>query len=93
MADTYSSFLIGGVQTEFIDRVAFEQTPDLGLLVRVYARHGRIRLRPEDQDRYLDVESGPKPKLSKYEIDFRLVGDRFKVTPETAVAGRLFGVR
>jgi hypothetical protein len=93
MADTYNSFLNGGVQTQFIDRVSFEETPGLGLLVRVYARHGRIRLPLKDQDRYVDVESRPKPKISKYEVDFRLDGDRFKVTAETAAAARLFGVR
>ena len=84
--------MLGGVQTQFIDRVSFEEPPGSGLLVRVYARHGRIKLRLEDQDRF-DRESLPKPKVAKYEIDFRLDGDRFKVTPETAAAGRLFGVK
>jgi hypothetical protein len=89
----YVSFLLGGVQTQFIDRVSFEETPGFGLLVRVYARNGRIRLRFEDHDRYFDEESRPKPKISKYEIDFRLDGHGFKVTPETAAAARLFGAR
>jgi hypothetical protein len=90
MADTYGSFMLGGVQRQFIDRVSFEETPERGTLVRVYARHGRTKLRPEDQDKFADL---PTPKISKYEIDFRLDGDRFKVTPETVAAGRLFGVK
>jgi hypothetical protein len=89
MADTYSSLMLGGVQTQFIDRVSFEETANSGLLVRVYVRHGRIKLRPDDQ-RF--GEALPKPKISKYEIDFRLDGEGFKVTPETVVAGKLFGV-
>lgn len=89
MADTYSSLLLG-VQTQFIDRVSFEETANRGLLIRVYVRHGRIKLRPDDE-RFAAVTL-PAPKLSKYEIDFRLDGEGFKVTPETAAAGKLFGL-
>jgi hypothetical protein len=89
-ADTYGEFMLGGVQRQFIDRVSFEESADHYLLVRVHARHGRIKLRPEDQDK---LDELPTPKISKYEIDFRLDGDRFKATPETAAAGRLFGVK
>jgi hypothetical protein len=92
MTDTYSSLQLGGVQTQFIDRVSFEETPNNGLLVRVYARHGRIKLRPDDQSRF-EAEILPRPKISMYEIDFRLDGEGFKITPETAAAGRLFGVK
>jgi len=74
-ADTYGEFMLAGVQRQFIDRVSFEETVDRGLLVRVYARHGRIKLRPEDQDK---LDELPTPKISKYEIDFRLDGDQFK---------------
>jgi hypothetical protein len=91
MADTYGSYMLGGVQTQFIDRVSFEETPQSGLLVRVYVRRGRIELRPEAQ--LADEESLPKPKLTSYEIDFRLDGDAFKMTPETAAAGKLFAVK
>jgi len=90
MADTYSSPMLGGVQTQFIDRVSFEETVNSGLLVRVSVRHGRIKLRPDDQR--FGEEALPKPKISKYEIDFRLDGEGFKITPETAAAGKLFGV-
>ncbi len=92
MADSYSSLMLGGVQKQFIDRVSFDETANGGLTVRVSAQSGRIKLRPEDQDRF-DEESMPKPKISKYEIDFRLEGDKFRVTPETAAVGRLFGVK
>ena len=89
MADSYSSLMLGGVQKQFIDRVVFDDAAEKRLLVRVYARHGRIKLRIEDQDK-MDEESLPTPKLSKYEIDFHLEGDRFKMTEETAAAGGLF---
>ena len=91
MADTYGSYMLGGVQTQFIDRVSFEETPTSGLLVRVYARHGSIKLRPEAAQ--AGEEALPKPKLSSHEIDFRLDGDAFKITAETAATGRLFGVK
>jgi len=91
MADTYSSYLLGGVQTQFIDRVSFEETPRSGLFVRVYVRHGRIKLRPESTP--TDEGPLPTPKLSSHEIDFRLDGDVFKITAETAAAGRLFGLK
>ena len=86
-ADSYSDFWLGGAQTQYIDRVLFDDTEQAGLLVRVYARHGRIKLR-RDYAR----ESGPKPKVSNYEIDFRLDGETFKVTPQTTASARLFGV-
>lgn len=88
MADTFSSPMLGGVQTQVIDRISFDDTGQSGLVVRVYVRHGRIKLRPD-----YDRDPLPKPKLSKYEIDFRLDGEGFKVTPETAAAGRLFGIK
>ncbi len=92
MADSYSSLTLGGIQTQFIDRVSFDETARRGLMVRVFAQSGRIKLRPEDQDRF-DEESLPKPKISKYEIDFRLDTDRFRVTSEPVAVGRLFGVK
>jgi hypothetical protein len=88
MADTYSDAMLGGVQKQSIDRVTFEDADGGGALVRVHARHGRIKLRPEQ-----DGERLPAPKVSSYAIDFRLDGETFKVTPETAAAARLFGVR
>ena len=88
MADSYSSTMFGGVQTQSIDRVSFDETAQGELLVRIYVRHGRIKLP-------LDYESErlPKPKVSNYEIDFRLNGETLKVTPQSAAAARLFGVR
>lgn len=91
MADTYGSVMFGGVQTQFIDRVSFEETEASGVLVRVYVRHGRIKMSPDDK-RFGDGTL-PSPKIAKYEIDFRLEGDGFKITPETAAAGRLFGLQ
>jgi hypothetical protein len=90
-ADTYGSYMLEGVQVQTIDRVQFDETPQIGLLVRVYGRHGRIGL-PHDPARWREGPL-PKPKVSNYEIDFRLNGDVFKVTPGTAAAGRLFGVK
>ncbi len=86
MADSYGDPMLGGVQTQSIDRVSFEETEHAGLLVRVYARHGRISLRSE-----YPKERLPKPKVSNDEIDFRLDGNTFKVTPETAAAARETG--
>jgi hypothetical protein len=88
MADSFSDLMLGGVQTQSIDRVSLDETLDSGLLIRALVRHGRIRL-PLDYAR----EPLPKPKVSNYEIDFRLVGDAFRVTPETAAAARLFGIK
>jgi hypothetical protein len=87
MADSYGSAMLGGVQTQAIDRVEFDETAQRGLLLRVYARHGRIRLRPNYANERL-----PVPSVSSHEVDFRLDGDTFKVTPETAVSAKLFGV-
>jgi hypothetical protein len=89
-AATYSELMLGGVQTQFIDRVSFDETADGGLMVRVYARHGLIKLRSDD--RRFEGKALPTPKILNYEIDFRLDGDGFKITPETAAAGKLFGV-
>lgn len=86
MADSYSDRMLGGVQTQSIDRVLFDQSRDGGLLARIHARHGRIELRPD-----YETERLPKPKVLKYEVDFRLDGDTFKVTPETASVVKLFG--
>jgi hypothetical protein len=91
LADTYGSYMLEGVQNQTIDRVQFDETPQFGLLVRVYGRHGRVGL-PRDPTRWREG-SLPKPKVSTYEIDFRLDGDVFKVTSGTAAAGRLFGVK
>ena len=90
MADSYGSPMLGGVQRQFIDQVQFDASGPGELLVRVSARHGRIRLRPD-----YSGESLPQPRLQRYEIDFRLDGERFKVSPATSAAGRLFhlGVR
>jgi len=87
MADSYGSPMLGGVQTQGIDRVEFDGTAPGDLLVRVHARHGRISLRPDYPDERL-----PKPKVSNYEVDFRLEGEAFKVTPETAASAKLFRV-
>jgi hypothetical protein len=54
--------------------------------VQVYVRHGSITLRREDPP-------WPEPTLKAYRIDFQLVGDFFKVTPETAAAGRLLNLK
>ena len=81
-ADTYGA-LRGGVQTQFIDRVSFDETANGGLMVRVYARHGLIKLRSDD--RRFEGTALPTPKISKYEIDFRLDGEGFKITPETGL--------
>ena len=81
MADSYNEAMLGGVQKQSIDRVAFENADQGRVPVRVYARHGRITLRPDDE-----AEPPPVPTFSSYEIDFRLVEETFKVTPETATA-------
>ena len=87
MADSYSSPMLGGVQTQSIDRVSFDEMKEGGLLVRIYAHHGRVKVR-------LNYEGElPAPKVSTYEIDFRLEGDEFRATPETAAAARLFSVK
>jgi len=87
MADSYSSLMLGGVQIQSIDRVSFDEMEHGELLVRVYARHGRVSLRPD-----YAWDPLPTPKVSKHEIDFRLDGESFRVALETAPAARLFGV-
>ncbi|MEP7361920.1 MAG: hypothetical protein ABI972_01585 [Acidobacteriota bacterium] len=87
MADSYDDHMLGGVQTQHIDRVSFDDAARGGLRVRIYVRHGRIKLRPD-----AELKSWPTPKLSNYEIEFRLDGEEFKVTPRSAAAARLFGV-
>jgi hypothetical protein len=87
MADSYSDAMLGGVQKQSIDRVTFEDGDGGEVLIRVYARHGRVKLRPEQDGEHL-----PIPKLSSYEIDFRLNAGMFKVTNETAAAAKLFGL-
>ncbi len=91
MADTYGSYMLGGVQTQFINRVSFEETARSGLLVRVHVGHGSIKLHPEAAPSGEGVL--PKPKLSNHRIDFQLDGDVFKITAKTAAAGRLFRVK
>ena len=71
-------------RADVLDRVSFDETAN-GLMVRVYARHGAIKLRPDD--RRFEGKTLPTPKLSRHEIDFRLDGEGFKITPETAAAG------
>ena len=88
MADNYSEAMLGGVQKQSIERVAFEDAQEGGVLVRVYVQHGRIKLRPD-----YEGQSLPIPKVSSYEVDFRRDGARFKVTSQTATAARLFGLR
>jgi hypothetical protein len=90
MADSYSSVMLGGTQTQFIDRVSFEETQDGHVLVRVYVRHGRIKLSPDDKR--LGEKTLLTPKIAKYEIDLGLDGEGFEITPETAAAGKLFGL-
>lgn len=87
MADSYSEVMLGGVQRQSIERVVFEDAAGGEVLVRVYAVHGRIKLRPDYEGKRL-----PVPKVSSHEIDFRLVGKTFKATPETAAVAKLFGV-
>lgn len=87
MADSYSSLLLGGVQAQSIDRVSFDDMHNAGVLTRVYARSGRIDLQPDYAGQSL-----PKPKVSRYEVDFRLEGDTLRVTPETAASGKMFAV-
>jgi hypothetical protein len=88
MADSYGDPDLGGVQRHSIERVSFDERGNGDVLVRVYAQHGRITLSPDDASEQL-----PTPKLSDYEIDLQLEGKTFKVTPQTAAAARLFGVR
>ena len=88
MADSYGCPMLGGVQVQSIDRVSFDVTLQSSLLIRVYARHGRVDLRPD-----YPGESLPKLRVSSYEVDFRLDGDTFKATPETSAPAKLFGVR
>jgi hypothetical protein len=87
MADSYSSLLIGGVQTQSIVTVLFDETEPTGLLLRVHVRHGHINLPPDYPNEQL-----PKPKVSNFEVDFRIEGDTFRVALETAAIGKLFGV-
>lgn len=88
IADSYSSPMLGGVQVQSIDRVSFDVTLQSGLLIRVYARQGRVDLRPDYPGKSL-----PKPKVSSYEVDFLLDGDMFKATLETSASAKLFGSR
>ncbi len=87
MADSYGSPMLGGVQRQSIDRVTFDEPAQGEFLVRIYARHGRVSLRINYEGERL-----PMPRDSKYEIDFRLDGETFKVTSQTAAAAKLFGV-
>jgi hypothetical protein len=86
IADTYAAPINARIQRQVIDRVVFEQKPEAKLVVQVYVRHGSITLRREDPP-------WPEPTLKAYRIDFQLVGDFFKVTPETAAAGRLLNLK
>jgi hypothetical protein len=75
MAGSYSSLLIGGVQTQVIDRVSFDEGGPDGLLLRIHARHGRGDLPLDYTSEHL-----PTPKVSNFEVDFRLDGDTFMMT-------------
>jgi hypothetical protein len=88
MADSYGSAMLGSVQKRSIDRVTFEDRSGGGMLLRVFARHGRVKLRSEQ-----DGDRLPVPRISRYEIDFHLVGETFTVSPETAAAAKLLGMR
>ncbi len=57
MADTYECCMLGRAQIQFIDRVVFEENPDTRLLVSVYARHGRVRVRHFEVDLRLDDDN------------------------------------
>jgi hypothetical protein len=87
MADSYGDAMLGGVQSQFLDRVEFEESKPGDVVVRIFARHGRVKLRPDYANTRL-----PTPKLLDYEIDFRLEVDALKVTPRTAGLAKLFGV-
>jgi hypothetical protein len=91
VADSYDSLLNGGVQKQYVDRVVFDQA-GAELTVRIFARHGGVKLRFEDQER-LDQEGWPNPKVRAYRIDLRLEGERFKTVPETASSAKLFGIK
>ncbi len=91
IADAYGSQVLGGVQTQYIDRVVFDKVEEGGLLVRVYPHHGRINLRPDYNDRF-DGQALPKPKLSAYEVDSRQAGEIFKVRAESWLPGRFRSV-
>jgi hypothetical protein len=92
VADTYQSILIGGVQEQYIDRVAFEQDSQKQTIVRVYVRHGAIKLNVEDQD-WIERDGYPQPKIRAYHIDFRLRDEAFTVTANSAAVARLFDVK
>ncbi|MBI4463309.1 MAG: hypothetical protein HY647_01270 [Acidobacteria bacterium] len=92
VADNYDSMLNGGVQKQSIDRIVLQQTPAGETEVQVYAHHGGVKLGLEDRE-WLEREGWPSPGVREYRIDFRLVGDQFTVTPETAESGKLFGVK
>ena len=86
-ADSYGSYLLGGVQTQFIDRVSLEKTASGAPLIRVYARHGFVPLDLSDPS---DAPL-PQPKLTPYRIDFQLSGETLRVTPPSRAAAKLFG--
>jgi len=86
-ADSYSSPINGGVQMQYIDRVSFVDVRPGKVLVRIHARHGRVKVRSD-----YDAPRLPTPKVSRYEIDFRLDGEKFTVTTKDAPTARLFGV-
>jgi len=92
VADSYDSLLNGGVQKQNIDRVEFVQASPKETTVRIFARHGGVKLSPEDQDR-LDREGWPTPQVRRYRVDLRLTGDHFIPTRETATAAKLFSIQ
>jgi hypothetical protein len=85
IADSYGSAMLGGVQRQFIDRVEFDEGGPGALMVRVQARHGRLRLRPD-----YNVYPLPEPRLSRHAIELRLDGARFTATPATSAAISFF---
>ena len=80
-ADTYDSGMLGGAHTQFIDRVTFGEPGT----ARVSARHAGVSF----------GNGPPRPTgvPARYQIDLRLVDGRWRATPETAEAAKLFGIR
>ncbi|MEO8125772.1 MAG: hypothetical protein ABJF23_26070 [Bryobacteraceae bacterium] len=92
VADSYHSVMNGGVQKQSIDRVEFVPRPTREMIAQVFARHGGVKLRVEDQPR-VDRNGLPIPAVRGYRIDFQLTESGFQVTPGTASNARLFGIQ
>lgn len=85
-ADRYSGNLQGGVQDQFIDRSQVERDAVGNPRIRVSLRHGRIGV-PIDDPR----DPLPAPRLTGYEILFTFRDGRFRATPATLAAAKVFG--